>query len=144
MFLGSNTQAVPLEPQLRWGAPGNEVQDRDDNTLRLLVQKLDKIEAFIKTRHMRGAQAVLPKRARKGLEGFCVSVGHDPKVGFDRDAKRALPKCPRCPMAGDGHKYNAWADCRLGGKQQPASSAAAYCQPVEEYTAEVLHTLAVC
>ncbi|KAK3273143.1 hypothetical protein CYMTET_18600 [Cymbomonas tetramitiformis] len=96
------------------GAPGDEVQDRDD-ILWLLIQKLDKIEAFIKTQRMGGAQAVLPKRARKGLDGFRVgAVGHDPKVGFDCDAKRACLSArgvPRSlpPTMGRQHLRLRWS-----------------------------------
>ncbi|KAK3287015.1 hypothetical protein CYMTET_5453 [Cymbomonas tetramitiformis] len=98
------------------GVPGDEKADRDD-ILEKLLTRLDKIGAFIKTQRMVGAPAVLPKRNCKGLDGFRVGVGHDPRVGFDpAGAKRAY-----CP-----------------------SSTAAYCQPVAECTAEVLHTLALC
>ncbi|KAK3242749.1 hypothetical protein CYMTET_47567 [Cymbomonas tetramitiformis] len=104
----------------------------------------DKIEAYIKTQRLGGAPVVLPKRTRKGLDGFRGGVGHDPRVGFDPGAKKALPRFPRCPTAGDGHRYHAWADCPLGGKRQPAGSTAAYYQRVEECTSEVLHTMALC
>ncbi|KAK3286936.1 hypothetical protein CYMTET_5528 [Cymbomonas tetramitiformis] len=122
------------------GETGDEKTDRDD-ILEKLFARLDQIEAFIKTQRMGGAPAVLPKKTRKGLDGFRVGVGHDPRVGFDPGAKKALPRCPRCPTAGDGHRYHPWADCPLDGKRQSIGSTAAYYQPVEECTAEVLHTL---
>ncbi|KAK3260017.1 hypothetical protein CYMTET_31010 [Cymbomonas tetramitiformis] len=119
------------------GVPGDEKTDRDD-ILDKLLARLDNIKAFMKSQRMGGAPAVMPKRHRKGLDGFRVGVGHDSKVGFDREARRDLPRCPRCPTAGDGRKFHAWAECPLGGKRQPAGSAAAYCQPVEDCTQEVL------
>ncbi|KAK3274999.1 hypothetical protein CYMTET_16850 [Cymbomonas tetramitiformis] len=127
------------------GVLGDDKADRD-GILEKLLSRLVKIEAFIKTQRMGGAPAVLPKkRNRKGLDGFRVGVSHDPRVGFDPGAKKALPRCPRCPTAGDEHRYDhAWADCPLGGKRHPAGSTAAYCQPVEDCTTEVLHTLALC
>ncbi|KAK3246084.1 hypothetical protein CYMTET_44370 [Cymbomonas tetramitiformis] len=126
------------------GVLGDEKPDRDDIYGRLLA-KLEKIEHFIKTQKLGGAPAVLPKRNRKGLDGFRVGVGPDPRVGFNPGAKKAIPKCPRCPTAGDGHTYHSWADCTLGGKKHPAdSSTAAYCQPVDDCTTEELHTLALC
>ncbi|KAK3267979.1 hypothetical protein CYMTET_23494 [Cymbomonas tetramitiformis] len=124
------------------GVPGDDKTDRDD-ILEKLLSRLDKIEAFIKTQRMGGAPAILTKRNRKGLDGFRVGVGQDPRVGFDPGAKKASPKCPRCPTAGDGHRYHAWADCPLGGKRHPARSTMAYCQPVEECTTKVLLTLAL-
>ncbi|KAK3236910.1 hypothetical protein CYMTET_52979 [Cymbomonas tetramitiformis] len=122
---------------------GDDRTDRD-GILEKLLSRLGKIEAVIKTQRMGGAPAVLPKMNRKGLDGFRVGVSHDPRVGFDPGEKKALPKCPRCPTAGDGHRYHAWADCTLGGKRHPAGSTTAYCQPVEDCTTEVLHTLALC
>ncbi|KAK3241521.1 hypothetical protein CYMTET_48718 [Cymbomonas tetramitiformis] len=125
------------------GVLGDEKPDRDDILGRLLA-KLEKIEAFIKTQRLGGAPAVLPKRNHKGLGGFRVGVGPDPRVGFNPGANKAIPKCPRCPTAGDGHKYHSWADCPLGGKNHPADSTAAYFQPVDDCTTEELHTLALC
>ncbi|KAK3273514.1 hypothetical protein CYMTET_5069 [Cymbomonas tetramitiformis] len=55
------------------GVLGDEKTDRDDIIGRLLA-KLEKIEAFIKTQRLGGAPAVLPKRNRKGLDGFRVGV----------------------------------------------------------------------
>ncbi|KAK3235053.1 hypothetical protein CYMTET_54725 [Cymbomonas tetramitiformis] len=126
------------------GVPGDEKSDRDD-ILGWLLAKLEKIENFIKTQKLGGAPAViLPKRSRKGLDGFRVGVGPDPRVGFNPGAKKAIPKCPWCSTAEDGHKYHSWADCPLGGKKHPADTTAAYCQPVNECTAKELHKLALC
>ncbi|KAK3247214.1 hypothetical protein CYMTET_43272 [Cymbomonas tetramitiformis] len=100
------------------GVPGDEKTDRDD-ILGKLRTRLDKIQAFIKTQPMGGAPAVLPKKNRKGLDGFRVFVGNDSRVGFDPGAKTTLP--------------NRLA--RHGGLLP---------RPVEECTAEVLHTLALC
>ncbi|KAK3259954.1 hypothetical protein CYMTET_31070, partial [Cymbomonas tetramitiformis] len=65
-------------------------------------------------------------------------------VGFDARRKKAIPKCPRCPTVGDGHKYHTWDDCPLGGRKHAAGTTAAYCQPAAYCTPEVLHTLALC
>ncbi|KAK3262644.1 hypothetical protein CYMTET_28511 [Cymbomonas tetramitiformis] len=83
------------------GVFGDDKADRDD-IIKKLLSRLDKIGAFIISsnvpQRMGGEPAVLPsKRNRKGLDGFRVGVGHDPRVGFDPGAKKkALPKCPRC------------------------------------------------
>ena len=103
----------------------DEGMDCDDVLIQLLV-KLEKIENYIKTQRMGGAPSVLPKRTRKCLDGFRLGVGKIPQVGFNPGAKRALPKCPRCPTAGAGHRYQAWADYPLGGKRQSAGSTAGH------------------
>ncbi|KAK3274967.1 hypothetical protein CYMTET_16881 [Cymbomonas tetramitiformis] len=87
---------------------------------------------------------MLPKRTRKGLAGFRVGARPDPQVGFDTRQKKAIPQCPRCPTAGDGHKYHSWDDCPLGGRTHAAGTTAAYCHPAADATPEVLHTLALC
>ncbi|KAK3232569.1 hypothetical protein CYMTET_57073 [Cymbomonas tetramitiformis] len=70
--------------------PGDDKAGRDDDILEKILSRLsDKIEAFIKTQRMGGAPAVLPKRNRKGLDGFRVGFSHDPRVGFDPGAKKA-------------------------------------------------------
>ncbi|KAK3264584.1 hypothetical protein CYMTET_26687 [Cymbomonas tetramitiformis] len=93
-----------------------------------LFAKIDRIENFIKTQRTGGAAAILPKRTRKGLAGFRAGSHPDPHVGFDgKQRTKALPKCPRCPTAGDGHTYHSWFDCPLGGKRDEAGSMAAYC-----------------
>ncbi|KAK3256665.1 hypothetical protein CYMTET_34210 [Cymbomonas tetramitiformis] len=59
--------------------------------------------------------------------------------------KKAFPCFPRQPH------YDFWPPLlphlvpfSLGGKRHPAGSTAAYCQPVEDCTTKVLHTLALC
>ncbi|KAK3246712.1 hypothetical protein CYMTET_43760 [Cymbomonas tetramitiformis] len=88
---------------------------------------------------------------RRYTPGTAAAVGvlgdesTDPRVvGFNPGERKAIPKCPRCPTAGDGHKYHAWADCPLGGKKYPSDSTAAYSQPVEDCSTEEMHTLALC
>ncbi|KAK3281571.1 hypothetical protein CYMTET_10639 [Cymbomonas tetramitiformis] len=109
-----------------------------DEVLIKLIAKIDRIENFIETHRTGG---LLP--CRKGLTGFRAGSHPDPHVGFDGKQRKAVPKCPRCPTAGDGHKYPSWFDCPLDGKREEAGSTVAYCQPVDDCTPEVLHTLAI-
>ncbi|KAK3286211.1 hypothetical protein CYMTET_6213, partial [Cymbomonas tetramitiformis] len=74
------------------GVPGDEKPDRDDILGRLRA-KLEKIEHFIKTQKLGVAPAVLPKRNRKGLDGFRVGVGPDPRVRFNPGAKKPVDEC---------------------------------------------------
>ncbi|KAK3272477.1 hypothetical protein CYMTET_19227 [Cymbomonas tetramitiformis] len=83
------------------GVPGGDVSATHDIFARLLA-RLDKIEAYIKTQRLGDAPAAPPKRHLKGLDGFRVGAHTDPRVGFDPGAKKTIPKCPRCPTAGDG------------------------------------------
>ncbi|KAK3244047.1 hypothetical protein CYMTET_46326 [Cymbomonas tetramitiformis] len=114
-----------------------------DEILIKLIATIDRIENIIKTQRTGGAAAILPKRTRKGMAGFRAGSYPDPHVGFDGKQRKALPNCPRCPTAGDWHKYHSWFDCPLGGKREEAGSTAAYCQPVDDCTPDVLHTLAM-
>ncbi|KAK3241212.1 hypothetical protein CYMTET_49001 [Cymbomonas tetramitiformis] len=99
---------------------------------------------YAAVKRLGGAAAAPSKRHRKGLDGFRVGAHTDPRVRFNPGEKKAIPKCPRCPTAGDGHKYHEWADCPLGGKKFPSDSTAAYCQPVEDCSTDEMHTLALC
>ncbi|KAK3273501.1 hypothetical protein CYMTET_18264 [Cymbomonas tetramitiformis] len=103
---------------------GTELAIGGDEILIKLIAKIDRIENFIKTQRTGGAAAILPKRARKGLAGFRAGSHPDPHVGFEGNQRKALPKCPRCPMADDGHKS------RYGLLE--AGSTAAYCQSVDD------------
>ncbi|KAK3238095.1 hypothetical protein CYMTET_51866, partial [Cymbomonas tetramitiformis] len=106
------------------GVLGDDKTDLRDGILEKLLSRLDNIEAFIKTQRMAAwgvHQRSFLRGSAMGLDGFrVIGVSHDPRVGFDSGAKKALPKCPRYPTAGDGHRYHAWADCPLGGKRHPA------------------------
>ncbi|KAK3259031.1 hypothetical protein CYMTET_31952 [Cymbomonas tetramitiformis] len=59
------------------GTPGDEGEG--DDILRILIGKIDEIEACVKTQRMGGAPADLSKPHRKDLDGFRVGVGNDPK-----------------------------------------------------------------
>ncbi|KAK3247899.1 hypothetical protein CYMTET_42617 [Cymbomonas tetramitiformis] len=119
------------------GVPGDEKLDSDD-ILEKLLARLDNIEAFVKSQPMGGAPAIMPKRNRKGLDGFRVGVGHDPKRWALIGKQSGLcPVARDAPRRATGAIFTRGRDCPLGVKRQPAGSAAAYCHPVEDCTQEV-------
>ncbi|KAK3284258.1 hypothetical protein CYMTET_8086 [Cymbomonas tetramitiformis] len=103
--------------------------------LQAVLNKIERLESFVKIQRSGAAEAVPPKRRhRQGLAGFHAGTTHTtPPVAFDRDAQRAVPQCFRCAKADKGVLYHHFRDCPLGGKKLHASeSAAAFCIPVQE------------
>ncbi|KAK3262600.1 hypothetical protein CYMTET_28554 [Cymbomonas tetramitiformis] len=57
----------------------------------LVLGKIERLEAFVKTRRSGGAQAVPYEWRRTGLARFCVDSPTTPPVVFDKDTQRAVP-----------------------------------------------------
>ncbi|KAK3269779.1 hypothetical protein CYMTET_21794 [Cymbomonas tetramitiformis] len=92
--------------------PGDDKAGRDDDILEKPLSRLDKIEAFIKTQRMGGAPAVLPKRNRKGFDGFRVGVSHDrPACWLRPRREEGVAETPVVPHGGPyklGKVPKAW------------------------------------
>ncbi|KAK3287825.1 hypothetical protein CYMTET_4681 [Cymbomonas tetramitiformis] len=104
------------------GTAASAVVPPGDDLILKLFAKIERIENFVKSQRQGDAASLLPKRTRKGLSGYRVGSRPNPHVGFDTRQKKAIPQCPRCPTAGDGHKYHTWDDCPLGGKLHAAGT----------------------
>ncbi|KAK3281477.1 hypothetical protein CYMTET_10744 [Cymbomonas tetramitiformis] len=114
---------------------GGDGSANDDNQrlLRQILEKMKYIEAYVKSTGGHTAVTQAAKRQRGGLAGFRNGVA--PTVGFDVNAKKALPLCTKCSVGGKKF-YHLYRDCERGGRRHTPGTAAAYCQPAAEVTKE--------